>query len=379
MRRFAFVLSGGLLASALFVGLTAGAQQHSLGNAADYAVMAATTITSTGPTVIDGSLAISPDGATSVTGFPPGVVTGATDFNNAAAIAAAVDLGTAYNDAAAEPFTVDLTGQDLGGLTLTPGVYRFSSSAQLTGTLILDGEGSTNPTFIFQIGSTLTTASASHVQLINGAGGCAVFWQIGSSATLGTTTDFQGTILALTSITVTTGVTIGAGGGSNGGRALALNAAVTLDSNLITSPSSACVFAPAATPTPVPTDRPVPTDTPAPTAVPTPVPTDTPAPTAVPTPMPTVVPAGAIIAIPTAVPSAKAAILSSPIPSTVGPVAALPTAAPSPSVPNTSSDPLSPPRITIASLAGMGLLVLVLALTPAIWRPRRESNPRRRP
>ncbi|MDP9467541.1 MAG: ice-binding family protein, partial [Chloroflexota bacterium] len=193
MRRFLTLLSGGLLTFALLVGLTAGAEQPSLGNAGDYAVMAATTITSTGPTVINGNLAISPNGATSVTGFPPGVVTGVSDTNNAAAIAAAVDLGVAYNQAAAEPFTVNLTGQDLGGLILVPGVYRFDSSAQLTGTLTLDGEGSTNPTFIFQIGSTLTTASASSVQLINGAGGCAVFWQVGSSATLGTTTAFQGT------------------------------------------------------------------------------------------------------------------------------------------------------------------------------------------
>ena len=174
--------------------------------------MAATAITNTGPTVVNGNLAISPSGSSSVTGFLPGVVTGQMDMANANAVLAQTDLVTAYNDAAAEPTTVNLTGTDLGGLTLTPGVYTFDSSAQLTGTLTLDGQGSTNAVFIFQIGSTLTTASASHVELINGAGGCAVFWQVGSSATLGTTTDFQGTIMALTSITMTTGATIGVGG-----------------------------------------------------------------------------------------------------------------------------------------------------------------------
>jgi Ice-binding-like len=177
-----------------------------------------------------------------LTGFPPGIVTGSKDYNNAAAIKAQTDLVTTYNDAAgATPFT-DMSGVDLGGKTLTPGTYRFSSSAQLTGTLTLDGQGSTDATFIFQIGSALTTASASRVVLINGAGACAVFWQVTSSATLGTTTAFQGNLIALTSITMTTGATIGVGGGVNGGRALARNGAVTLDSNVITPPPAGCNF-----------------------------------------------------------------------------------------------------------------------------------------
>ncbi len=194
-----------------------------------------------------------------MTGFPPGIVTGVQDANNGNAIQAQTDLVTTYNDAAnATPF-VDLSGQDLGGMTLTPGVYRFSSSAQLTGTLTLDGEGSTNATFIFQIGTTLTTASASRVALINGAGGCAVFWQVGSSATLGSTTSFQGNIIALDSITLVTSATIGVGGGANGGRALARNASVTLDSNVITPPPAGCTFIPASsTPTPSPTPTAVP-------------------------------------------------------------------------------------------------------------------------
>lgn len=222
--------------------------QPRLGTAANYSAVGASAITNTGPTLITGNLAISPGNASSVTGFPPGVVTGAKNFNDAAAIQAQTDLVTAYNDAAgATPFT-DMSGVDLGGKTLTPGVYHFSSSAQLTGTLTLDGQGSTNATYIFQIGSTLTTASASRVVLLNGAGACAVFWQVTSSATLGTTTSFQGNLIALTSITMTTGATIGVGGGVNGGRALARNGALTLDSNTITPPPAGCTFAPAAAP-----------------------------------------------------------------------------------------------------------------------------------
>jgi hypothetical protein len=224
--------------------------QPRLLTAGNYAIMGGQGISNTGPTVINGNLAISPKGQTSVTGFfpqtalGPGTVTGVQDFNNANAIKAQTDLITTYDDAAnATPFT-DLTGQDLGGLTLTPGVYQFASSAQLTGTLTLDGQGSTNATFIFQIGSGLTTASASRVRLINGAGGCAVFWQVTSSATLGTATDFQGNLVALTSITMTTGATIGVGGGLDGGRALARDGSVTLDSNVITPPAPGCTFVP---------------------------------------------------------------------------------------------------------------------------------------
>lgn len=262
MRRLITFLSTGTLAIALLsatfgASVAHAATQPRLGTAGNYSVMAATAITNTGPTVVNGNLAISPSGSSSVTGFPPGVVTGQMDMANANAVLAQTDLVIAYNDAAAEITTVNLTGTDLGGLTLTPGVYTFDSSAQLTGTLTLDGQGSTNAVFIFQIGSTLTTASASHVELINGAGGCAVFWQVGSSATLGTTTDFQGTIMAMTSITMTTGATIGVGGIGNGGRALARDGALTLDTNVIIPPPAGCVTtspspsSPAGTPAPV--------------------------------------------------------------------------------------------------------------------------------
>jgi hypothetical protein len=265
--RFAVVVALPFAILAAWPTGVAAASQPRLLTAANYTVMGASAITNTGPTVITGNLAISPNNASSVTGFPPGIVTGSRDYNNAVAIQAQTDLVTTYNDAAgATPFN-DMSGVDLGGKTLTPGTYRFSSSAQLTGTLTLDGQGSTNATFIFQIGSALTTASASRVVLINGAGACAVFWQVTSSATLGTTTAFQGNLIALTSITMTTGATIGVGGGVNGGRALARNGALTLDSNVITPPPAGCAFT--AGPTPLGPPTVTTTSTQPPTATPT--------------------------------------------------------------------------------------------------------------
>ena len=141
------------------------------------------------------------------------------------------DVVTAYNVLAGMTPTTNLTGQDLGGMTLVAGVYNFESSAQLTGALVLNAQGNANALFVFQIGSTLTTGSASSVEVINGGDDCNVYWQVGSSATLGTATEFEGNILALTSITMTTGSSI------LDGRALALNGAVTLDSNAI----NACI------------------------------------------------------------------------------------------------------------------------------------------
>src|SRR4029077_17131484 len=134
----------------------------------------------------------------------------------------------------------DLTGQNLGGKTLTPGVYCFASSAQLTGALTLDAQGDANAVFIFKIGSTLTTASASSVVLINGGSPNNVFWQVGSSATLGTTTAFVGNIVALTSITLTTGVVVS-------GRVLARNGAVTMDTNTVGLVGLGVAVAPAST------------------------------------------------------------------------------------------------------------------------------------
>ena len=203
-----------------------------LGTAGDFAVLAGSTVTNTGLSVVDGGhVGVSPGAA--IVGFPPGIVVPpyTTHAADAVALQAQSDLTTAYNTAAGLAPTQDLTGQDLGGLTLQPGVYSFSSSAQLTGTLTLDALGDPNAEFVFQIGSTLTTASDSSVVTINGGSmpGCNVFWQVGSSATLGTETAFQGHIFALTSITMTTGATM------LNGSALARNGAVTLDTNTITN------------------------------------------------------------------------------------------------------------------------------------------------
>jgi outer membrane autotransporter protein len=197
-------------------------------NLASFAILGGSTITNTGPSVIMGNVGLSPGNA--IVGFPPGtVVPPSAIFNSdATAIQAQIDLFNFYNNLAARPATQDLTGQNLGGLTLTPGVYSFGAAAQLTGNLTLNGLGDPNAVFVFNIGSTLTTASASSISLINGAQGGNVFFRVGSSATLGTTTAFQGDIVALTSIT------LDAGAGINCGAALAHNGAVTLDDNTIT-------------------------------------------------------------------------------------------------------------------------------------------------
>jgi hypothetical protein len=203
------------------------ATQPALGTALNYTVLSGQTITNTGPSVITGNLGLDP--GSSVTGFPPGSVTGTQDVSDAASVLAQNDLVTGYTDAANSPSTSDLTGKDLGGQNLTPGVYSFSSSAQLTGSLTLSGNG----VFIFQIGSALTTASNSAVLLVNGAQACAVYWQVGSSATLGSAANFQGNLMALSSITMVTGANLT-------GRALARNGALTLDTNNITPPSGTC-------------------------------------------------------------------------------------------------------------------------------------------
>jgi hypothetical protein len=263
-RRFGLMAAvlGGAVLGAWPMAALANVTPPTLLTAANYSVIGGSGITSaagTGPggtgTIVAGRMAIDPGTIAAVTGFPPGV-SGSIDANGgsgmANAIQAQADLGAAYTEAAnATPFT-SLTGTDLGGLVLTPGVYNFSSGAQLTGTLTLNGEGETNPTFIFQVGSGLTTASASSVVLINGASGCAVYWQVGSLATLGSTTSFQGNLMALSGITMDPGSTIGVGAGVNGGRALVRTGGpVTMaGDNLVDEPPASCVFAAATTSTP---------------------------------------------------------------------------------------------------------------------------------
>ena len=197
-----------------------------LGTAANFAVLAGSTITNTGPTTITGDLGLSP--GTSVTGFPPGQVIGAQHIANAVAAQAKNHLAIAYDNAAARPVTATIP-VELGGTTRTAGVYASPAGTfGITGTLTLDAQGDPDAVFIFKAASTLITASASKVELVNGAQADNVIWLVGSSATLGTYSILRGTILALASITVTTGVTVY-------GRTLARNAAVTLDTNTITA------------------------------------------------------------------------------------------------------------------------------------------------
>ncbi|TCC86602.1 LruC domain-containing protein [Pedobacter frigiditerrae] len=202
----------------------------SFGASQSFAVLGASTVTSTGPTVITGNVGVSP--GTAVTGFPPATIKEGAIFGGATSLA-----GPAHDDAVeifknlssqSVPTGNDLTGKVLGktsgATTLKPGVYSFSSSAQLNDTLTLDDEGDPNAVFIFKIGSTLTTASYSKVVMKSGGKGPNVFWQIGSSATIGTYTTFLGNIIASASITMTTGAT-------TTGRLFAINAAVTMDNN----------------------------------------------------------------------------------------------------------------------------------------------------
>ncbi|MHA7273215.1 ice-binding family protein [Arthrobacter sp. TMT4-20] len=279
-----------------------------LGTAANYSVLAGSTVTNTGNSVLDRRLGLSP--GTSVTGFPPGVSAG-QDVANATAVQAKSDLGIAYDNAAGEPSTASVA-QELGGLTLVEGVYTNATALGLNGALTLDGQNNPNAVFVFQAGSTLTTGSNSSVQFINGAQACNVFWQVGSSATIGTGTAFAGTILALTSISVNGGATID-------GRALAREGAVTLDNNVFTSsPCNIATEAPTATATP--------------TVTPTVTPTE--APTVTPTEAPTVTPTGVPTVTPTGVPTVTA------------PPTGAPTATPIPTVAPTTTAPVPTPTMT---------------------------------
>ncbi len=253
--------------------------------AGSYAVIAGSTVTNTGSSTISGNLGVSPGSA--VTGFPPGIVSnGIIHAADANAGQAQNDVTNAYDILDSAPCDHDLTGQDLGGMTLTGGVYCFSSSAQLTGQLTLNAQGNASTVFIFQVGSTLTTASNSSVLITNGGLDCNVFWEVGSSATIGTSTTFRGNILALTSITLTTGANVS-------GRALARNGAVTLDTNHVGFEACAASTA-TASPTAAPTASATVTPSPSPTATAAPTGTATATATspAAATPTPTATPVG---------------------------------------------------------------------------------------
>jgi len=201
-----------------------------LGTAQSFAVLAGTTVTNTGPTTIaGGDLGLSP--GTAVTGFPPGTLIAPAVMHvaDATAAQAQLDLTTAYTFTAGLPGAAVLPG-DLSGLTFTPGLYKTSSTVMLSaGNVTLDALGDVNAVFIFQIGSTLTTLGSTQVVLAGGAQAKNIFWQVGSSATLGTNSIFEGVIMALQSITLDTGATLH-------GRALARNGAVTLDTNTVDDP-----------------------------------------------------------------------------------------------------------------------------------------------
>ena len=304
----AFVIAIGAMA-----GRTANAATPTvgLGTAATYSVLAGTpSITNTGATTIDRDVGIHP--ASSIIGFPPGIIGGTVHAGDAAALQAKSDLTVAYLDAASRPVTANQAA--LGGLTLVGGVYNSGSAVlDLTGTLTLDGQNDPNSVWVFQAQSSLVTASTSSVVFINGGSPCNVFWQVTSSASLGSGSSFVGTILALTSITLANGVTVQ-------GRALARNGDVTLiNDRFITSTCNA------APPVIIPPTRPP--FTPAPTASPAATPIATTAPTAAP-----------VAAVPTAAPAAVARPQKLPSTST--------------------GDPAGPLTMLGIALTGIGILLL---------------------
>ncbi len=200
-----------------------------LGSAGNFVVLAGSTVTSTGPTVVTGDLGVSP--GTAVTGFPPGTIVGNQHDGDPTSAQGIADLSTAYGDAAGRTLCAVTVAGNLGGQTLTPGLYTSTSSLAISaGDLTLDAQGDPNAVFIFQTASTLTTTAGRQVILSGAAKSTNVFWQVGTSATLGTTSVFQGTIMAYEAITLDTGATLN-------GRALAQIAAVALDSNIIVKPA----------------------------------------------------------------------------------------------------------------------------------------------
>jgi uncharacterized membrane protein YgcG len=249
----AVLLAGGLSIPEASAATTPPVQ---LGAATPFAVLASSTITNTGTgTTVSGDVGLSP--GTTIAAFPPGqIIDGTKHDDDAAAAAAQTALTGAYLDAAGRtPFTA--APPTLAGQTLAPGVYKASSSLGLVGTVTLNGHGDPTAVFIFQVGSTLTTHSSSLVSLVGTAQACNVFWQVTSSATLGTTSTFVGTVMALASITLTSGVHVA-------GRVLARTGAVTMITDVITKP--ACSTPSTTTSTPTTTTPPSSTTTPSPGA-----------------------------------------------------------------------------------------------------------------
>jgi hypothetical protein len=246
----------GLAFAVGLVGMAAPAAAHAsavdLGTVGSFVALGGATVTNTGPSVLTGDLGVAP--GTALVGFGlPAVVNGAVHDDDGVAAEAQLDLTTAYDVAAGQPVAPadDLTGQNLGNKVLTAGAYRFTSSAQLTGALTLDAQGDPNAQFVFEIGSALTTASASSVLMVNGASPCNVYWQVGTSAMLGSTTAFQGNLMALASISLDNGASVV-------GRVLARNGQISLINNVLSAggcganstPTPASATQPAAAGTP---------------------------------------------------------------------------------------------------------------------------------
>ena len=200
-----------------------------LGSSSSFAVLGGSTVTNTGATALTGDMGVSP--GTAITGFPPGTLTGSTHAGNATAATAMNDLTTAYNNAAGRTVGAVTIAGNIGGLTLTPGLYKSTSSLAISsGDLTLDAQGDPNAVFVFQMASTLTTTSGRAVILAGGAKSTNIFWQVGTSATLGTSSAFKGTLLANQSVTLTTGASLN-------GRALTRIGAVTLAANSVVLPT----------------------------------------------------------------------------------------------------------------------------------------------
>ena len=305
----------------------------SLGVADSFGVLGASGVSNTGPSTVVGDLGVSP--GTAVVGFPPGIVVGAIHVADAVAAQAQADAATAYTNLAGQACDSDLTGQDLGGLTLVAGVYCFDTSAFLTGILTLDAEGDPEAVFVFQIGSTLITAPGSSVLLINDGQDCNVFWQVGSSATLDTTTSFIGNILALASITLNTGTLLS-------GRAIASTEAVTMDSSAVVR--SQCADAPTVTATGTWTNTATSTATNTPTSSPTQTPPSSPTPS--PTGSPIATGTSASTPSPTSSPAATGTSASTPSPTaspaTTGTSSTTPTATTMSSATRTSTPSRTP-------------------------------------
>ncbi len=265
------------LAIAALIGFAPPGYAQTLGSAESFTVLGASTVTNTGASEIIGDVGVSP--GSSITGFPPGqIMDGALHANDGAAQQAHADLATAYSYFAglASPPANNLTGMDLGGLTLIPGVYHADTSATSSGILTLDAQNDPSAVFVIQIGTTLITTSNSSVRLINGADARNVYIETGTSVTLGSGSTFIGNLLAGASVTTVSGTNLT-------GRLMAVTGAVTLDTNRVTSPG---FTSPSPTPTPAPTLTPTPTPTPTPAPTGTPTPSATPTPSGTPTPTP---------------------------------------------------------------------------------------------